>query len=257
MTNGIITVYEIRCSNRSGTFNTTDTQYTIQGLTAGTSYVIEVRAYTSIGPGEWTSIVASTAIPIVSGFSITRLNSTTVMLTWEPIDIKGVNYYTVYYTSISECIHVKNITYSSDVSKGVIGALIPDMFYVFKISVTFNINSVLYEGETTPFTPPECSPTVTYSNPTCMSNSTSILLPISGSLTGALLLVVILLVIVVIIETSLLIYCKTHYSKKQRPCANQDVPDLQEDANQPDHVFNRGYTSLRQNVVGPNEGGQN
>ena len=57
--NGIITVYEIRYKESTSTgpyniTNTTNTQYSIVGLIPNTSYTIGVRAYTSIGPGEWT-----------------------------------------------------------------------------------------------------------------------------------------------------------------------------------------------------------
>ena len=57
--NGIITVYEIRYRESTSTgpyniTNTTNTQYSIVGLIPNTSYTIGVRAYTSVGPGEWT-----------------------------------------------------------------------------------------------------------------------------------------------------------------------------------------------------------
>ena len=57
--NGIITVYEIRYRESTNTdpyniTNTTNTYYSIAGLIPNTSYTIGVRAYTSIGPGEWT-----------------------------------------------------------------------------------------------------------------------------------------------------------------------------------------------------------
>ena len=57
--NGIIIVYEIRYreSTSTGSYNitnTTNTEYSIVGLIPNTSYTIGVRAYTSIGPGEWT-----------------------------------------------------------------------------------------------------------------------------------------------------------------------------------------------------------
>ena len=52
-------MYEIRYreSNSNGLYNmtnTTNTQYNIQGLLSFTNYTIGVRAYTSVGPGEWT-----------------------------------------------------------------------------------------------------------------------------------------------------------------------------------------------------------
>ena len=57
--NGIITVYEIRYRESTSTgpyniTNTTNTQYSIVGLIPNTSYTIGVRAYTNVGPGEWT-----------------------------------------------------------------------------------------------------------------------------------------------------------------------------------------------------------
>ena len=51
-------MYEIRYreSNSNGPYNmtnTTNTQYSIGGLLPNTNYIIGVRAYTSVGPGEW------------------------------------------------------------------------------------------------------------------------------------------------------------------------------------------------------------
>ena len=56
--NGVIIMYEIRYreSNSNGPYNminTTNTQYSIGGLLPNTNYTIGVRAYTSIGSGEW------------------------------------------------------------------------------------------------------------------------------------------------------------------------------------------------------------
>ena len=57
--NGVIIMYEIRYRefNSNGPYNMTftiNTQYSIVGLVPYTNYTIGVRAYTSIGPGEWT-----------------------------------------------------------------------------------------------------------------------------------------------------------------------------------------------------------
>ena len=65
--NGIITVYEIRYRESTSTgpyniTNTTNTQYSIVGLIPNTSYTIGVRAYTSVGSGEWTDINDQTAL---------------------------------------------------------------------------------------------------------------------------------------------------------------------------------------------------
>ena len=68
--NGVIIMYEIRFieSNSSGPYNmtnTTNTQYSIGGLLPNTNYTIGVRAYTSVGPGEWSDIFASTTLGLL------------------------------------------------------------------------------------------------------------------------------------------------------------------------------------------------
>ena len=65
--NGIIKVYEIkyRESTSTGSYNvtnTTITQHSIAGLVHNTSYIIGIRAYTSVGPGEWTNITDKTSL---------------------------------------------------------------------------------------------------------------------------------------------------------------------------------------------------
>ena len=68
--NGIIIMYEIhyRESNSNGPYNLTNasnTQYGIGGLLPYTNYTIGVRAYTSVGPGEWSDIFASTRLSLL------------------------------------------------------------------------------------------------------------------------------------------------------------------------------------------------
>ena len=68
--NGVIIMYEIRYreSNSSGPYNmsnTSNTQYSIGGLLPYTNYTIGVRAYTSVGPGEWSDIFASTRLSLL------------------------------------------------------------------------------------------------------------------------------------------------------------------------------------------------
>ena len=63
--NGVIIMYEIhyRESNSNNPYNmsnTTNTKYSIGGLLPNTNYTIGVRAYTSVGPGEWSYIYTST-----------------------------------------------------------------------------------------------------------------------------------------------------------------------------------------------------
>ena len=68
--NGVIIMYEIRyrVANSNGPYNmtnTTTTQYSIGGLLHNTNYTIGVRAYTSVGPGEWNDIYASTTLGLL------------------------------------------------------------------------------------------------------------------------------------------------------------------------------------------------
>ena len=64
--NGVIIMYEIRYreSNSNGPYimtNTTKTQYSIGGLLPNTNYTIGVKAYTIVGPGEWSDTHISTS----------------------------------------------------------------------------------------------------------------------------------------------------------------------------------------------------
>ncbi|CAH1799010.1 unnamed protein product, partial [Owenia fusiformis] len=102
--NGIITTYECyihnlntgknttqnytRPSSTAATFSTTGETINITGLEPFTNYSIQLRAYTTIGPGPWSNpALKSTqeaAPEKVSSFSVTPLNYTTVNLTWAP-----------------------------------------------------------------------------------------------------------------------------------------------------------------------------
>ena len=177
--NGIITVYEIRYRESTSTgpyniTNTTNTRYSIVGLIPNTSYTIGVRAYTSIGPGEWTDREYTTAlirkelnitiildfpiVAVIQTFSITKLNSTAVRAEWG--SVTGASHYTVYYESTSSSSRKKRQVdtgmrvFPGDTTEGLIGGLDPNLNYLFSISTSFNINGIIYEGERTQPIPP-------------------------------------------------------------------------------------------------------
>uniref|UniRef100_A0A1X7U126 Uncharacterized protein n=1 Tax=Amphimedon queenslandica TaxID=400682 RepID=A0A1X7U126_AMPQE len=171
--NGIITVYEIRYrestsreSTSTGPYNitnTTNTYYSIVGLIPNTSYTIGVRAYTSIGPGEWTNREYTTIeIPVIQTFSITKLNSTAVRAKWS--FVSGASHYTVYYESTSSSSRKKRQVetgmrvFPGGTAEGLIGGLDPNLNYLFSISISFNVNGIIYEGERTQPIPPGTSP---------------------------------------------------------------------------------------------------
>uniref|UniRef100_A0A1X7UVJ7 Uncharacterized protein n=1 Tax=Amphimedon queenslandica TaxID=400682 RepID=A0A1X7UVJ7_AMPQE len=158
--NGIITVYVIRYRESTSTgpyniTNTTNTHYIIVGLIPNTSYTIGVRAYTSIGPGEWTDRDYATAeIPVVETFSVTKLIPTVVVAEWG--SVPGASHYTVYYESTSSSSRKKRQVetgmrvFPGDTTEGLIGGLDPNLNYLFSISTSFNVNGIIYEGEESP-----------------------------------------------------------------------------------------------------------
>uniref|UniRef100_A0A1X7TQB8 protein-tyrosine-phosphatase n=1 Tax=Amphimedon queenslandica TaxID=400682 RepID=A0A1X7TQB8_AMPQE len=147
--NGIITVYEIRYRESTSTgpyniTNTTNTYYSIVGLIPNTSYTIEVRAYTSTGPGEWTDKEYTTIeIPVIETFFITKLNSTAVKAEWS--FVSGASHYTVYYESTSSSSRKKRQVetgmrvFPGGTSEGLIGGLDPNLNYLFFISTSFTV----------------------------------------------------------------------------------------------------------------------
>uniref|UniRef100_A0A1X7TVJ3 protein-tyrosine-phosphatase n=1 Tax=Amphimedon queenslandica TaxID=400682 RepID=A0A1X7TVJ3_AMPQE len=181
--NGIITVYEIRYRESTSTdpyniINTTNTYYSILGLIPNTSYTIGVRAYTSIGPGEWTDReYTSIEIPVIQTFSITKINSTAVRAEWG--FVSGASHYTVYYESTNSSSRKKRQVeteirvFPGDTTEGLIGGLDPNLNYLFSISISYNVNGIIYEGERTQPIPP--SVTVTGSSTRTSVVDTSIM----------------------------------------------------------------------------------
>uniref|UniRef100_A0A1X7TC16 Uncharacterized protein n=1 Tax=Amphimedon queenslandica TaxID=400682 RepID=A0A1X7TC16_AMPQE len=178
--NGIITVYEIRYRESTSTgpyniTNTTNTYYSIAGLIPNTSYTIGVRAYTSIGPGEWTNREYTTIeIPVIQTFFITKLNSTAVRAEWG--FVYRASHFTVYYESTSSSSRKKRQVetgmrvFPGDTTEGLIGGLDPNLNYLFSISISFNVNGIFYEGERTQPIPADISVTETVTMSTSSSS---------------------------------------------------------------------------------------
>jgi hypothetical protein len=156
--NGIITTYEIQYSvtNNTYAYNTTNTHYSINDVLPNTSYTIKVRPYTSVGSGEWTVITTSiTSINFISSFTINRLNATAIEAHWHTLTTIGVKYYTVYYYSTNGGMETsQSIMFTTDMFKGIITGLQPNVEYVFEISMTLTINGAMYEGERLSYTLP-------------------------------------------------------------------------------------------------------
>ena len=174
--NGIITVYEIRYRESTtdpyNITNTTSTQYSIVGLIPNTSYTIGVRAYTSVGLGEWTDREFTStkirknfyllnkslllySIAIVKGFLVSEINSTAVRADWG--SVTGASHFTVYYQSTSKRKRQADTgmrVFPGDTTNGVIGGLAPNLDYLFSISASYNINGMIFEGQKSQPIPP-------------------------------------------------------------------------------------------------------
>ena len=101
-----------------------------------------------------TLIVMSLAV--ISGFSTVRINSTAVRAMWSKLDSDFVDHYTVYYYpdpaqngSRKRNNNEQMATFPAGSSSGVIGGLNKEQDYLFSLSVAFNVNEQLFEGERT------------------------------------------------------------------------------------------------------------
>ena len=80
-------------------------------------------------------------------FSITEINSTTVRADWG--SVTGASHFTVYYQSTSKRKRQTDTGMSifpGDTTNGVIGGLDLSLDYLFSISVSYNINGMIFEG---------------------------------------------------------------------------------------------------------------
>ena len=87
---------------------------------------------------------------MVASFQVTRINGTTVRVTWQRIESDAVDRYTVYYYSTSEVkrqVDLGSKDFPANVSEGVIDRLNPNLDYIFSITVTFILEDMEYEGE--------------------------------------------------------------------------------------------------------------
>lgn len=167
VSNGIITVYEIQYNDALS--NTTKTVYSIEGLIPNTNYTIRVRAYTIVGPGEWSNIlmISTTVIrkymylclnlfihtAIIMDFSVIQHNFTDVQVTWSPITtITRTEYQYILHYSSESCLIFSGGNRQfipSDTDSIVLGGLdLSNLTYKFSISLNIisTLNDRMYEG---------------------------------------------------------------------------------------------------------------
>ena len=163
--NGNITTYEIYYETPNGFhkyINTSKTQYIIVNLLPHTNYIIGVRAYTIIGPGEWSNISTSTSnirkksslittfklcllLATVSYFFVAKLNDTAVHIIWQASNISGINNsYILYYSNENGTCQS---SFSETTSNIVISGLDPVLKYKFRLAMIILLCGMEYEGE--------------------------------------------------------------------------------------------------------------
>ena len=247
--NGVITMYEIcyrqlNSNSRCNMTNTANTWYSIKGLLPITNYTIEVRAYTSVGAGEWSYIQVSTALPCefdemiieslsfkciyadVEGLSVKVVGSI-IFISWSSLDIIYLTSYLLRYRQVDEVTHQDIIIPSSLLGIG-LPNLVKGKDYVFQISSVLAINKVTYNGPisspVTIFIPEPISSTIQSACPLTITKTLPYLISsyapssvsqesCSGPLVGISLLavIVVILLIILTIYTGLVLY---HHKRK-------------------------------------------
>ena len=94
-------------------------------------------------------------LAVIQTFSITKINSTAVRADWG--SVTGASHFTVYYQSTSKRKRQADTgmrVFPGDTTNGVIGGLDPGLDYLFSISVSYNINGMVFEGQRSQPIPP-------------------------------------------------------------------------------------------------------
>ena len=81
-------------------------------------------------------------VAIISVILATPLNSTSVMVSWTPVNLPLVYHYTVYYTTVGGVNGT--VTFPDTVSSGVVSGLQGGQQYQFSVTVTLNVSGELY-----------------------------------------------------------------------------------------------------------------
>ena len=97
----------------------------------------------------------------ITGLKVKTLNVTAVTVSWTPINLSAVDYYTVYFAAVSgirrECDRGRfNVTAGS--SSGVVGGLMTGEQYQFSVSVTVSGGGQYYTGPVSDPTDPVTVP---------------------------------------------------------------------------------------------------
>ena len=94
-------------------------------------------------------------IATISVVSAVYINSTSVRVTWTPLNLPVVDHYTVHYSSIvnggsgrrRRQTDSGSVTFLASVSSGVVSGLLGGQQYQFSVSVTLSVGGQTYTGE--------------------------------------------------------------------------------------------------------------
>ena len=116
-------------------------------------YLLQLITYVSViyNCCIFVHITFSSSLAIVSGFSVIKINDTTVHATWQPIDDSRLKCYTIYYMTTYD---IGSRIFPVGTTEGVVRGLNGSTHYLFSLSVTFLIHDIEYEGERTVYISP-------------------------------------------------------------------------------------------------------
>ena len=83
-------------------------------------------------------------IALVSGVAVVPLNSTSVRVSWTPVNLTVVDHYTVHYTTVGGVSGI--VSFPATSSSGVVSGLQGGQEYWFSVTVTLNVSGELFTG---------------------------------------------------------------------------------------------------------------
>ena len=83
---------------------------------------------------------------LVSGVLAVPVNSTSVLVTWSPINLTVVNHYTVHYKYATVSGGSWKVMFPGNTTSGVVSGLQGGQQYLFSVTVTLNVKGQSYSG---------------------------------------------------------------------------------------------------------------
>ena len=91
-------------------------------------------------------------IALVSEVSVDALSSTSVRVSWTPVNLTVVDHYTVHYTTVDGVS--ETVSFPATSSSGVVSGLQGGQEYWFSVTVTLNVSGELFTGSSNFTLPP-------------------------------------------------------------------------------------------------------